>query len=286
MEPEHIIDETVTIAESEREIKQAKLIIISGLLCILIFFLLISTNVLHINNQQIILFSMIFLIITVVSSIRYSNAYMRKLGTQWVIVEDESITIEHADVNDVFNKSIEWLDGEESYIENVVKPFNIHAIHRGISAIERDKIAGWKKRIVITLAQSGDSVDISTKIFGVKNLLLNSTIQRDRHWSKIVEEYYDYIGVDIDESVLKNLYTKTDLKLLWKDHLHLTFQYLFLVFFFIALIFLNARYGSGIGSAFTGAHVILGFSVLALLEFFIALRFRKRRKELYNENKL
>ena len=105
----------------------------------------------------------------------------------------------NADINDVFNKCISWMEKDNSKFLEKERPYHIKVLH---SVNHPYKLQG--KNIIVDLDDVEGGIEVSFKI---------PHLEWKQHrgvywiyWIEIMEEFYRYLGVEIDDELLKKFY--------------------------------------------------------------------------------
>ena len=132
---------------------------------------------------------------------------------------DEQVTIKDADIEDVYDDCIEWLRMKRSIIIQENRPHFVEASHVGSRPDHEEVYEDFAKHIRITITPTEDAVQIHIIMDELeKNPRVVGYENRRRVWSGLVEELWKHIGVEIDNEVLKQLYSLSKIKERIKEH--------------------------------------------------------------------
>ena len=146
---------------------------------------------------------------------------MYNLSNDDFLIKDELI-IEVTDIEHIFDKSILWLKKENAKILEKMPPFFMVAIHQhGLDANL------YPKKIQIKLSKLENKVEVEFKIM---KSMIERVNTRSIFFRKLIEDYYRYIGINVDNDILKRIYPEEVLNNLIKKNL-----YVILILFFFPL---------------------------------------------------
>ena len=185
---------------------------------------------------------------------------------------DETVTIEGADIEKVYDDCVTWLSGlgaeklEEDY------PSFIKASHKG----DRPYYEDFGKLITISLTHDNGNVVIRVVMDErEKTLFFGGIENRRRSWLKIVELLWKHIGVVLDDETLCDLYPETSLEKIISDHKKRWWEMLFLMGLLIIFVLAYPPIAS---AASIPALLII---IVLVGEAYTVKKYQKRLRELY-----
>ena len=119
---------------------------------------------------------------------------------------DETATIQGADIETVYDDCLAWLKKNRADITLMEKPTLIQANHRRGLYLEMTTPEDWHKEISIKLEQLDSDVNIHL-LMGFPQKGSRTNLKKiTSFWPLMVENIWDYIGVEISKELLINLY--------------------------------------------------------------------------------
>ena len=121
------------------------------------------------------------------------------MNIEYVI--SEKIIIEDANINEVYNKCISWMETQKVKFLEEERPFHIKALHSVNHPYKRQG-----KHIIVDLDEVETEVGVSFKIPHLEWKMHKGIYWI--FWIEIMEEFYRYIGVEIDDELLNQFYNE------------------------------------------------------------------------------
>jgi hypothetical protein len=147
---------------------------------------------------------------------------------------DEQASIKGVFIEDVYDNCVKWLKKYSAELLEENDPFFIKAYHKGQRAWYED----WGKVISISLKKEAGFVNIRVIMDErEENPFLEGYENRRRSWSKLVEDLWKHLGVEMNNEMLEDLYSKSDLEKIIGDHKNRALM-LGCVFIFVLLVVL------------------------------------------------
>jgi hypothetical protein len=185
---------------------------------------------------------------------------------------DETATIQETDIEDVYDRSIEWLSGIGAEMLEEVYPSFIKASHKGTRGYYED----WGKEITLSLSQDSENVVIRVIMDErEKNPLVEGIENRRRSWLKLVESLWELVDVALDDETLTDLYSETSLEKMIGDHKKRAWFWVFVLGFVIILVLVYPPIA-------TQASIPAFFTIIILMgEAYTVIKYQRRHRELY-----
>jgi hypothetical protein len=117
--------------------------------------------------------------------------------TEEIYVIDETFIIEKFNIDEIYEKSIEWLKSEGSKITKEEKPWHIRARHIGW----KYRSAYMTKYIVLTFKQQPMDVIVNFKIPHIPSVSPGGGYWTQ--WWPIIWNYCVYVGIDKTQAEVK-----------------------------------------------------------------------------------
>ena len=166
------------------------------------------------------------------------------------VVLEKKFIVSEKDIDTLYISSLNWLKKINSKILVENKPLNILAHHEKIIVIRNpeniDSILGnwnpfyWKKQIEIINEVINDKIVLKIKLISYNNLYLDI---KKRWWNELIEKYVNYIGINLDKELLRELYPKEDMIKMTHDLLYTSLPQIFIsiIGILIGFIFLKFK---------------------------------------------
>ena len=143
-----------------------------------------------------------------------------------IYVFSEKITIDDVDINETYNKCISWIETQDAEFIEEERPNHIKILHK-----RRYPYRIPIKHIIVDLKDVKNGVDVWFKIPHFDWMWGSKEGQREQ-WSPIMEEFFRYLGVEIDE-ISKQLYNEK----YWNHHIESNKLFVKLLFLVSVVMF-------------------------------------------------
>jgi len=164
---------------------------------------------------------------------------------------DETATIQGADIDEVYESCLEWVKSIRADVCEKNKPSFIKAEHRLYTVfpfgIYPNPHIDWiilnihltqEKKILHEIFQDYPDVKVEVKI---PNIQHNTKRRLPRYvrWYQVVEEFWNYLGIDLDDEVLRRYYPQRHLEITLNVMRNIfAFSILFIIILDIALFYI------------------------------------------------
>lgn len=180
----------------------------------------------------------------------------------------DKVVIEAKYIEEIFDKSILWLKKENAKILEKKPPYFAVAMHQyGIDANL------YPKKIQIDLSELKNKIEIEFKIMKSVSGRVNT---RSIFFRKLIEDYYRFIGVNVDNDILKRIYPEKVLNTLIKR----TLYGIFVLNLISIIVIISKIFGFWLDFILF-LFMVMGFSGLSIPSIIDYFKYSKLKNRLY-----
>jgi len=139
--------------------------------------------------------------------------------TDHIIKISKTVVVEQADIEKVYEKCLSWLLSVKAEIISEEKPNHIIAIHFQDFLTRPEGIQGGKRFFISFTRPQGPFPEIypsntvvNMKVGHIRHDGLYTVAYHSSPWLEFVEDLWRYLGVSMDDDLLRKIYTEKDLK--------------------------------------------------------------------------
>ena len=155
------------------------------------------------------------------------------------------IFIQNTVIASIYSKSLEWMINQNVDIQNKIVNNRIEGVHskKFISGFRNDYYSDLsEKRISLSFSSGINGVNLSITIYPIKEMkIIRDQFKMKLIWSDYVIDLYNYLNIDVDNIILRELYPNSFLTS-YLDHLKVEIRNNFSIICLI-LLFLSLKSG-------------------------------------------